>query len=1588
MEIHFDTASTVKAVIVPESAAVFMTGGNYFTDLNAAVAYATANSLTQITLVQSGTLEPVEGGYTIPAGITLLIPRDDENTITPYDKKNKIAPESTIDAVQPFAHKTLTMAEGATLTVNGIVDVEAMHTALQGAASKTKYGGRVSGGYGAIYMSPNSAITVNNGGILYAFGYIYGNGAITANSGAKVYEIMQVNDFPGGNNLAGFVDKDLENDESGDGILDNDYLKTFPFSQYYVQNIEVSLTLMHGATEYIFTTIYAANMAIGTAVEFIGNSGMFIPVNGSITKDYDPTTDRLIVDVNGDATVSSIVLDMADTDYAELMQKVIGSDKFDSSRYILSLNSNITINVNTGTTTINQDISLLPGVRVYVAKKATLEIAEQVLPDGKLNNLTIYGTAGHNVYVWDLENYGKFAYNHAYMTPVTYSPTTGFHVRTYADLADALVDVNGTVISNGFLYSTVSYDDDFNPVSGGAAIISSGKTGKIVLQAGAGEEDGAYCLDGSSQTDGEVGVDSVWLKSGDGSFLKTDGAAAGAVYDYCARHDKWYTGECEDCATPDSVEITWVVNGEGGPQDVEYGTVPVYPGETPVKAQNGCTAYTFAGWSTSANGEVLSSLPAATEDAVYYAIFTAGVSHVGQLIYTNNGNTHSAAYNCCGASYVTNEGHTYIDGACICGEVEHVCADNLTFHESATPTCQSAGNNAYYSCSCGKFYSDANASNEIAKDSWILGKDSANHTGTVGYTNNGADHTAAYSCCGESWNENHTYVNSTCVCTAVASYTLTVDLYNGQVVELTVPYGANLKAVLDQAVAEGKLPAPGDRIRCNDSWANGEYRITGKYFTLLDANEVDDDTTMPAETLQLYQDYETIGWIYVQDGMQYSDPVTGSPAEGWHYIEEDYDDVPGGAWYYFAFKNYSYVRVEGLTRVPYPTVSINGITYAPNAEDVANAGDSFIDKDTGLFLFDENGKFQFDFTGLLGDSYAVNGYLPWHYGLVDIDGQYFYFIGDTANGGNVMVKDCDYYVGRNTATNRTFVIGGLYTFGADGAMCMYEGITNVGGTLRYYEDAQLMIGNGLTQVGENIIYVNSKGNLIVDAEYYVGANGFGIAKGIYYFDENGFLVIPEAEAGKNGFYFESGNWYYYVDGAKGYAAGLINTNGILWYATADGEGIANDGWVYVKSNGALVTGIYYVSNTNGHETIVSGTKCTFDDNGIMIDPVLGEQVLEEGGIRDEFSVRTEVTLKSNGKLTIDVSNISMVADEHNLGFDVDVYGADDSYYNDSVYGEGIAEFDLPAGEYIVDIYIAWFDSADDDEPGYGRGSLDYKITFTADGTPVNGIVDGYYYVDGQIAYGAGLIEINGIYYYVRSNGQIVTDCQYWITNVNDTGYEPGLYEFDADGWMHKIYVETFTGIKDGYFYIEDAVAYGAGLVQYNGGYIYVRSNGQIATGKYWITNHNDMLSEGFYDFGEDGYYYPAIPENAHLLMDVDKNVDTDGFWDSNAIANAVRASADGNLYIEVTDVTFEYESAGKGGFCIEFEGSYWVMQWDVVYKVGTGTVMIPVSAGEDVILFVNPADVCEDYVDSVNGTISYKVWSDVECELVQGGIGE
>ena len=60
----------------------------------------------------------------------------------------------------------------------------------------------------------------------------------------------------------------------------------------------------------------------------------------------------------------------------------------------------------------------------------------------------------------------------------------------------------------------------------------------------------------------------------------------------------------------------------------------------------------------------------------------------------------------------------------------------------------------------------------------------------------------------------------------------------------------------------------------------------------------------------------------------------------------------------------------------------------------------------------------------------------------------------------------------------------------------------------------------------------------------------------------------------------------------------------------------------------------------------------------------------------------------------------------------------------------------------------------------------------------------YYYVDGVLT-GAGLVQIDGDYYYVRtSNGEVIHGRSYWVTATN--GLLPaGLYRFADDGKLIK-----------------------------------------------------------------------------------------------------------------------------------------------------------------------------------------------------------
>ncbi len=659
-----DVDCTVYPVFVSSTTPIFQVGtGNYFFDLDDAVAFAQAGSDTQITLISSGTIS--DSTYEIPDGYTLLIPHSANYT----PKGNRPETTGSTSWPTPSAYVTLTVASGTTLTVNGNLEVGGV---LRYCSGGNAYGNNTYGTYGAVYMNSSSKIVVN--GDLFSWGYVYGKGSVTANSGAKIYEPMQINDFYGGSNLG-------------------DMKHMFPFSQYYMQNIEVPLTLNDGANEYVYVKLVVSNYEIPADLPFIGShqDAMFKLGSGStVTKTYDPSKDRLTLDIRGDSDLKNVSLapDLSGFDGATktainaILKSMLGGTTINSGNYILCLNGNMTINVLSGTTTVSQETSALPGTVLTVAEGATLKIASG---DSSKTTQT-GGSAGKNVYLYDAEQWGNYVFatgGGKKLIAAQYSPTANRYKRTEKDLTDVVVDINGAVVTDGFAYTTVNYDYAFDDngellymeiSGGGASIISSKGTGKVFMNNGAGTEMAVYNLDGAGASEITVFAASAQLKNGDGTYLDTTGAEPGTQYDYCSTHDCWYTGECKECsATPATVEVTWSFNGASvtvGEQtfqnsytaEVAYNTTPTFFTDSPEKASDATNHYNFAGWSTTENGTAVSNLPAVTESTTFYAVFNA-TAHNG----TDDGNCTTAVTCSCG--YVQVAAKTHVDG----DDKNHVC---------------------------------------------------------------------------------------------------------------------------------------------------------------------------------------------------------------------------------------------------------------------------------------------------------------------------------------------------------------------------------------------------------------------------------------------------------------------------------------------------------------------------------------------------------------------------------------------------------------------------------------------------------------------------------------------------------------------------------------------------------------------------------------------------------------------------------------------------------------------------------------------------------------------------------------------------
>lgn len=424
----------------------------------------------------------------------------------------------------------------------------------------------------------------------------------------------------------------------------------------------------------------------------------------------------------------------------------------------------------------------------------------------------------------------------------------------------------------------------------------------------------------------------------------------------------------------------------------------------------------------------------------------------------------------------------------------------------------------------------------------------------------------------------------TCICGKVETFKLTVDDMADENKTFEVPYGANILEFIAGKVETGN-------VAVNTELHKGYLVWTG-YWEVVDseAEEVTKDDVMSGN-LEICAPTISTGWerSEADDPWSYSDE-NGGALIGWNQID--------GAWYYFIEDEVDgwHYRAEGLTRVPYPSVEINGVKYAPNQEDIdyfAAKGKEFMDATEAWFIFDENGKFQSDvngkYEGPKATCYAVNGMIPWHYGLAKITNKYYYFVGDAVNGGN-KVADGPVWVTRTNGVEGLEAGACYYFLGG----VMANNLTDIVDG-KYFENGKYMIGAGLVQVGEDYYYVRSSGKLATGKYYITKTNGIeGFETGMkLYFDETG-KMLPI----KNGVVEEGGALYFYQNNHMMCGAGLIEYKGAIYY---------------VRSSGKVATGTYYITNTNGMEGFKANDKLLFGEDGKLIVTEKKDGIVEEGG---------------------------------------------------------------------------------------------------------------------------------------------------------------------------------------------------------------------------------------------------------------------------------------------------------------------------------------------------------------------------------------
>ena len=1441
--LNIENDCTITARFASKTAALFETGGQRFDDLGDAVSYAQANGQSKITLAADGS---ISGTYTIPAGITLLIPFDAAGTLY----TDAPAAIRTTPASKPF--RTLTMSEGTSITVDGAIGLGGRYFAAGGGQQ-----GRPVGDYGYIKMADNSSITVKNGGKLYAWGFISGSGSVLAESGATVYEFYQIADFRGGSASSAM----------GHGV--------FPFSQYFVQNIEVPLTLNAGANEQVYSGVFAMSTTYTTAINFIGDTGMFKVESGSFTKDYDEKTDRLVFTVNGEAALNTLSLTLAGMDV-------------DSASYVLPITNNITINIQSGNVTINQDAALLAGVEVNIAEGAGLTVAN-----------------GKNLYFYDSDewNSDNFVWGPCKFKSVAYAPGKAYN-RTNNDLVDAKMDVNGSVTAIGAIYTTGS----------GADICSSNGTGKYIQQGTPGTATATYQYNASANNAIKIPITPAKLHNADGSYTETATASAGDIINYV--NGVW-GGEA-----PAELTVTFEANGS-----TEYPVEGTMEAQTvPEKTDTALTpnaftrkGYNFLNWNTAADGTGDSYADGATvnltADTTLYAQWEDNHSLTKVI------NQKDAT--------CTEEGYTGDTVCAICGKEitkgETIQAKGHTevIDARVEPTCTETGKTEGKHCSV---CNEVLVAQEVIPATGHTEKAVAGKPATC--TETGLTDGISCSVCGtvikaqeeipakgHSWNEGEITTSPTCENAGVKTYTCTVcnatkteaiDATGHTPIEVAeqpatcteAGHKAGTKCSVCDAILSGmeEIPATGhtEVIDAAKAPTCTETGLTeGKHCsvcnTVLVAQEaipakghtevidpaVEPTCTEPGKTegkhcsvcneiIVAQTEIPAKGHTEVIDAAKAPTCTEPGLTEGKHcsvcnevIVKQEVIPATGHK-----------PEIRNAVEATLTTPGYTGDTYCSVCNELLKQGEE-IPKTGAHITWVIDGK-------VVAEEDYLKGTMPSFKGSTDKAPDENYRYTFTGWSPEVVVAEEDAtYTAQYSATARVFY---TITFNANGGEGSMEpqrfevGVDTALNTNAFTRENYKFIGWNTAADGSGATYADEGAILELTGDMTLYAqwqfwNG-------WLKDANGKQYYKDGELQKTGWTVIDGETYY-LDTETGYAATGITTlipNGATETARCvfDAEGVfqsdvtgvysvgedtywLNSGIIeeeaglkrVVKENGE-VNYYYFAVQKNLEEregltlsaavksTVLNGKDCWLHKTNGLALPEWGYYFDENGVILHDEDTSKNGILKDGEDLFYYVDGIKAPAGMIKIG--------DDYYYANS------------KGQLIVN--QTYYCSRMNGLMEEGTYAFDAEGKLIQGATDKNGIVkddDGVlrYYVNGKVTY-VGLIEIDGDFYYVRSNGEVVTDCVYWITWTHGLK-EAGYYTFDENG---KLTGTPKNGIveEDGvlHYYVNGKLTY-AGLIKIGDDYYYVNSKCEVVRDcDYYISWTHDLMPQGRYHFDADG----------------------------------------------------------------------------------------------------------------------------------------